>query len=243
MEVNSLSFLTVTYWNDFDLLDQQIKSMDQYFTTRSTHYIVLNDDIKHLDELTTIVAQYKQHNYRIIHCDEIYASYNYSSPSNQTGWVNQQALKLLAYTFIDTEFYCVLDSKNALISNMDKSTFVKNGQPVMVHEHECNINGEFSKYYTNAYAFLKVDQNDATLIQSLTPSVLKRKWVKELLEHIKSKGLTLFNLIIDDNSLPYMVEFYLYSAWIEKHKLTDQIIWYPDSSWVDIERSKNLRRL
>jgi hypothetical protein len=113
----------------------------------------------------------------------------------------------------------------------------------MLVEGEYNTKGEFSKYYINAYAFLKVDQNDATLIQSLTPSVLKRKWVEELLEHIKSKGLTLFNLIMDNNSRSYAVEFYLYSAWIEKHKLTDQIIWSSNSFWPNITRSKNLRRL
>ena len=235
-----MSFLTVTYWNDFELLTQQLDSLNKHFTPGYTHYIVLNDHVKHLDELQVIVSQYTQHNYHIIHRDKIFAQHDCIPP--QSGWWTQQILKLLSYSVVGTEFYCVLDSKNVLLSKMDESTFVKNGQPVMVVEGEYNTKGEFSKYYAHSYKFLEVDQNDSTLGQALTPSVLKCNWVKNLIEYIKLQGHTVEEAL-SGNPKNMCVEFYLYSAWLTKQKLTDQIFWYPGDFWTTIGRSKNLRRL
>jgi hypothetical protein len=246
MEINKLSFLTITYWNDFDLLDQQLYSFDRYYSSTVVHYIILNDDICHLEELKSIVNKYNTKNfYYIMHCNDVYNKNVCSQEQCKllTGWYTQQILKLFASSIIDSEFYCVLDSKSHFNSKASLDSFVRYNMAVNILEHDCNIQGTFFTGARCSYQLLETNLDTRTLIQSIPPVVFKTSWVKLLLQYLNSKNWELPDILVWKDNF-FCTEFYLYSAWLSKNNWLDQIVWISGMlSPITFDRHKLLRRL
>jgi len=106
-----------------------------------------------------------------------------------SGWIAQQSLKLKIASLLKSDFYVVLDSKNALVSEVNEDTFFSS----------CNQAKVFGSYlydampaphrdwYQAASHFLKIDVNspsDMYWPTSITPAVLHRQTALDLLDHI-----------------------------------------------------------
>jgi hypothetical protein len=215
MEIKPISFLTVTFEPDFLVLERQLKSFDQYMSPGYTYNIILQDDISKLPILKNIVSKYKKFSYNVIHFSEL----GLDEQVLDSGWHNQQLLKLIAAKIIDTKYYVSFDSKNYVTRPWDPLVDIMEDGYASNTRAASTGDGEFEKYYVNAYTMVGLDPEkyrDQTTTSG-TPYVMETTVVLSLLDYLKEQGILLKNLF--HPAAQQVTEFYLYTAWATKNNV------------------------
>lgn len=225
----------MTFWEDFDLLSRQLDSMDQFISDSYVHHIILNDIDKHLSELEHIVDQHKHHQYKIITVRQLKTKYPtlIDDSITQLGWHTQQVLKLVISQEIKTEFYCILDSKDFVISSFNPlEELIIDGKPIALPENR-NIHEQFYFYRKFSYEVFGLSDTDEYWMKSHTPVLMKTSYVHDMIKYLLDHNKSLVRLIegVSDQKSPYggrCVEFYLYMAWLRLNNLLDEYCWEKD---------------
>jgi hypothetical protein len=258
---DQLSFLTVTYERDFDLLERLLQSIKLFFDTTYKHYIVLNDSIDHLAELEEIVGKFpmqtkiilreKFQDFQLPLVENCQFGYRFTAPDN--GWLTQTMLTMLSAEEIETPFYLHLCSKDIFKSAFDISSIINDGKTVVWNEnfdHGVNTN-QFIEFAVNACNFFNLDFNQYKhlLIRPATPVVVNTQQMKNMLIDLKSQNVSVIDLIgLNESWRPSQGktnEYYLYSAWLAKNNyINESLVWHTSKSHniYNTIRSYDLRR-
>lgn len=115
--------LTVTCSHHKLMMLMQAHTLNKFYTTPTTHYIFLEDDIMSVGEWQEwLQPEYTKHKLVIIpaHSERIVDNVE------KLGWFRQQWIKFWASTFIKND-YIILDSKNFFINSMSEDDFPEEG--------------------------------------------------------------------------------------------------------------------
>jgi hypothetical protein len=229
-----LSLVTVTFWNDFDLLDRQLTSIDEFLTPGYAHNIILNDSIKHLAELNDILSQHTKHNYNVYHCEQIPGFINH-----KTGWFNQQICKLIVANVIASKYYLILDSKNYVVKSFDPTTWIKDEKITMLKLEPL---GDFVEWFKESCRLFDLEVDNNSAMNAVTPFIMKTQYVQDLLSYLQSRDLKLTDVIGNHTDSKFKcVEFYLYNLWlIYTNKIDKEIAWV--NSILEIQNSYKGRK-
>jgi hypothetical protein len=259
--MSNLSFLIITYYLDFDLLKRQLDSTAQYLKDYAAYpyVIVLNDDVKYLPELEAILNLYPERKFTVLHknnysnkyVDPLWSMEQNTSQSaikllgsdgvfesyNAYGWYSQQILKLVAPLEID--------SKCKLSEPFDIRSIVNNN---VVSMARLNViwegDGEIERRIRAAHNLL--DAPVTNMIENTTsfgvPYPIKTKYAREIINYLENKNINVNETILKSESItPQTFEFFLYSAWIQKHYQSEINFTYPNLDDI-FYGDKSLRR-
>jgi hypothetical protein len=262
MEMNErLSLFTTTYERDFDLLDRLLSSIEEYLGTEYLHYIVLNDDTKHLPELEKILQKYPMQfevilrdqfaDFSLPLLDNCYYGYRHIGPAD--GWSSQIMITVLVSSLIKTPYYLHLCSKDIIIEPLDIDKLILNNKIMAFKEnfdHGVNTD-QFIEFAVNACRFfnLTFEECRQSFIKPATPAVVNTQYMKNVLAYIAERNTSVVDLIgLNQPWKPCQgktIEYYLYSAWLILNNLIDDtIVWYEatDEFPLNVSRSYHLRR-
>lgn len=261
----SLSLFTTTYERDFDLLARLLTSIEEHLGTEYLHYIVLNDDPKHLPELEKILEKYPMQfevilreqfaDFSLPLVENSPYGYRFTSPSD--GWSTQIMITVLVSSLIKTPYYLHLCSKDVINKSLDIDKIILNKKTIAFREnfdHGVNTD-QFIEFAVNACKFfnLNFEECKQSFIRPATPAVVNTQYMKNVLAYIAEQNTSVVDLIGLNQDLTRVwkpcqnktIEYYLYSAWLILNNLIDDnIIWYNTTNEFpcNISRSYNLRR-
>jgi hypothetical protein len=243
---NQLSLFTTTYERDFDLLERLLISIEKYLQTEYQHYIILNDDIAAMSELTSILDKFSN-NFIVIHHDEFKEMHvpkvencKFGTRTHHEGWFRQIILTLLVATKITTPYYLHLCSKDSFSNKFNIDNLIQGDKFLAQREQftqQCPVDINFNEYFINAYKLFDLDPEDyrKKTIRPSTPAILKTQQVNDLLVYLTNNNLHIIDVIGGNaewcKSYNKTVEYYLYSAWLAKNNILDSTI-----SWSDFSR-------
>jgi hypothetical protein len=236
-----LSLFTTTYERDFDLLERLLISIEKYHHTEYKHYIILNDDIKFMPELISILDKFSN-KFIVIHYEEFQEMHvpevencKFGNRTHHGGWFRQIVLTLLAATKITTPYYLHLCSKDQFINKFNIDNLIQENKFLAQKEEfsqQCPVDIDFNVYFANAYKLFDLDpeQYREKTIRPSTPAILNTQQVNDMLTYLNNNSLHLIDVIGGNaewcKSYNKTVEYYLYSAWLAKNNLLDSsIIW------------------
>jgi hypothetical protein len=246
MNTNKLSFLTVTYERDFDLLERLLKSIVKHCGTEYIHYIILNDDIIHLPELTSILAKFPN-NFIVKHYLEfpemhmpLVENCNFGDRC-ESGWSKQIMLTLIASAIVESQYFLHLCSKDVVFNPIDVNKIIRDDKMVAIREYD-NIDKAhfaelFDEFFVNAYKLFELDpeQYRKLAIRPVTPAIIKTKQIQDMLHYLNERNLYIIDIIGINaevgwyNGYNKTCEYYLYSAWLAKNNLiNDTLEWIED---------------
>lgn len=257
MEIKkNISLFTTTYYNDFDLLDRLLESIVKYVGTNYRHYIVLNDDISHLTELNNILSKYPCET-KVIHWAEFE---EFSKPVVENckfgprtleGWVTQIMITLLAAEKIETEYYLHLCSKDYFTDLVNIENMINNHKTLVPLEIfiPSDVSEQFYEFFENACKIFDMDPDEvkSNLIAPQTPVMNNTILIKQLLQCMNQIGHNIIDVIGVNEEWRFSknktVEYYLYSVWLTKMGLLDNIEFYSlYTNPYNKEHSYDLRR-
>lgn len=226
-----MTIVTVTYYNDFGLLERQLKSMQEFLQGNFLHYVILNDDYGYMPQLKLIVAKFDKLNVVVLDKSNVCANL-----TDHHGWHDQQILKLEIARLIGTEYYLILDSKDYLIESFTPLSLINGERYVgstefadVMQSTGSHSHGAYRIYLFWSYAiFNLVAKPGIPVMRTHTPAIFKTKHVLSMLEHLYTRGIQLKDIIGISILLERDVaccEFFLYSAWLTKNNLLDEVMW------------------
>lgn len=235
----TLSLFTTTYERDFDLLERLLTSIEQHLQTEYRHYIILNDDISFMPELTSILDKFPN-NFIVIHHEEFNELHvpevencKFGSRTHHEGWFRQIILTLLAATKITTPYYLHLCSKDSFVDKFIIDNLIQENKFLAQREnftYHSTVDKEFDEYFINAYKLFNIDpeQYRGKTIRPSTPAILKTQQVNDMLSYLNNIDLHLIDVIGGNaewcRGQNKTIEYYLYSAWLAKNNLIDDTI-------------------
>ena len=263
---NTLSLFTTTYERDFDLLERLLNSILKHCGTEYTHYIILNDDIIHLSELTSILAKFPN-NFIVKHYLEFLEMHAPLVENSNfgdrwcDGWTRQIMLTLIAATVIKSTFYLHLCSKDLVVGSLNINKFIQHNKFVANQSYinteefiEIELFEFFNEFFVNAYKLFELDPEKYrnSTISPITPAIIKTEHIQDMLQYLSDRNLYIIDIIGMNANVEWYngynktCEYYLYAAWLAKNNLiNDTIIWThnggPDIFNI-ISSSKDLRR-
>lgn len=254
MNNNSISILIVTFYLDFDLLRKHLDSVRLYLDdyTQYPYLIVLNDDVKYLQELQDIVREYPEISIRLLHknnysnryVDALYSNVNNTSEAALAsydrnhfwpiGWYTQQVMKLVAPLEVTTDYCIIMDTKCILNKKLSYNVAIKDGKIYTmanaINYFKDNV-GTMQKL-NNGYKLFDLELSTEVLsrVRSFgTPFAIKTSYARDLLNYLENKGIFINDLILSNESFDVTLktfEFFLYSAWTEKY-FPEDIVFVP----------------
>lgn len=248
-----ISLLTVTCVKDFDLLDRQLASAVEFLPSDSMYYIILNDDIKYLPELTSMVSKHLINNMIVHHSEFIELSVplvdncKFGERSYE-GWVTQQVLKLTAAHIIQTPYYMILDSKDYFIQPTDPKVMIVDNKILSKKEtffHHWQETWDI--FYKNSYSLLGLNPAECKheVVQPHTPYIVNTQYVRDLINYFAEININLIDAVglQNERTQGKCCEFYLYSAWLSKQNLiSSSITWVEDDLPIRVEFDYRLRK-
>ena len=214
--MNKLPIVTVTCHRDLALLDLQAQSIQQHLIDPHDIYIVVNEDdpSKWLESFNQYIRfRYARHRLTIVYRQEFDIGWKEWIPSPRLnwsmGWEQQQILKLVIATRIDSIGYLVLDSQNFLIKPASSETIEQDRIPYRQGQFVMPVSTW--QAYTRELNVTTQPPSERTMSIS-TPIYLHTSVVKSLLDHKDS--LTEFARWF--KSIPGKSEFILYLIYTER---------------------------
>jgi hypothetical protein len=161
----------------------QAQSIDKFLLDRSTHWVVIQNSDKPIQEWVDALSPYYKR-----HCQlRFFDSRSYKKTLSEhllnprhTAWIDQQLLKLLVVDRIDSDSYLVLDSKNMFIKPtklFECPQYEGNGSNVE-EEWEKEVWDSWIEFLENVLG----KQRPASYWKPHTPFRLKTSVVKEILK-------------------------------------------------------------
>ena len=247
--MSDVSFLIITYYLDFDLLKQHLDSVRLYLKNYSQYpfTVVLNDDIAYLPELENILSGYPDIQFKLLHKNNYSNKFvdplwnNYQNTSQEAlkhmdpdgiirgafGFYSQQILKLVAPLEIDTEYCVINDTKSVLIENLPLETFISNDK---IYTAGLTAPEKKDKFLIeraqSACCALNLDlkKTGMGMIRDFgTPFIIKTSHARGLINWLERQAIFVNDLIYNNTLSNMTLEFFLYSAWIEKNCKDDYV--------------------
>jgi hypothetical protein len=211
-----LDFITVVFRDELPLLEIQARSFDQYLNPKDVDQIVVvvNDDDSVADSIDPAWWG-KYSNYVSV---KLRSEYKFT-PGN-SGWDDQQLLKLLCAAQSQTKWSIVFDAKTWLIKPLDtqeSALFDTQGRPNVGRMH-LSPHFEPARQFVENYYGISIDQ---VLGPSGVPYVFHSEDVREMIAGIPD-FITFFQQAQINPTL--VTEFVLYAGFIlKKYSCLDAI--------------------
>lgn len=182
-----MDLVTVTYFDEKDLIIRQAKSINKFVENRINHVIVIQDDALPINEWYKILKPlYTRHNLKL--------HYNNGTLKEYGGWIQSLQLKYTASEYVETEYYLILDSKNFFckLTNLDN-------WPITEGSGQANP-GEWTHQFIKFFAG-QINRPIPRLISNnITPYRVKTDTVRSMLKEFN------FNDIIEKFYKAYPTE-------------------------------------
>lgn len=157
----------------------------------------------------------------------------------KSSWYNQQILKILAATFVESEHYLILDGKNHFIRNVTYKDYINDdGTQKLFLSH---VSPSCLVFYDNCLKYFNIKDpfniNTQYLSYTIvihTPFVMSKLISLELINYIQDKEktsfLNFFMSIIKSPKENHICEFYLYSTYLIFTNRLNKTMLYPTKS-------------
>ena len=220
-----LDFITVVFRDELPLLEIQARSFDQYLNPQDVNQIVIivndKDDVANWID----TAWWGQHADKVV--VKLRSSYGFT-PSN-SGWDDQQLLKLLGAAESRTKWSVIFDAKTWLIKAFDtkeSALFDTKGRPNVGRMHLSPL-FETAKTFVEQYYEIEIEM---VLGPSGVPYVFHNADVREM-----TAGIPDFINFFQQNLLgpTFLTEFVLYAGFIIKKYGSVEVIYNPNKLKID----------
>lgn len=211
MAAGRLSFVSVVFEAELDLLRLQARSMARYVLDTS------------IDEI--LVIDNTSNGMRPVAKASLLAEYGALAPQvrllrpadicrvpGTTGWRSQQVLKLCVANHISSDTYVVLDAKNHFVAPMRPEFFMSPDGRARVTAYSYRDH-PLRPSLEKVLGYLGLDPEPLVhrFTATVTPFVLDTQSVRQLIQDLESASLRSFAEEFVANEL---TEFFLYSGWI-----------------------------
>ena len=220
-----LDFITVVFRDELPLLEIQARSFDQYLNPLDVNQIVVvvNDD----DSVAGSIDPnwWGQHADRIV----VKPRSRYGFTPSNSGWDDQQLLKLLAAAESKNKWSMVFDAKTWLIKTLDtqeSALFDTEGRPNVGRMHLSPL-FETAKLFVEQYYGIEMEM---VLGPSGVPYVFHNADVREMIAEIPN-----FVDFFQQHLLgpTFLTEFVLYAGYIIKKYGSVEVIYNPNKLKID----------
>jgi hypothetical protein len=206
----SLTFVSVVFEAEYDLLRLQARSMSRHVPAALAAKVVVIDNSRSgmpASELDALRRDLGQHGSAL----EVLTPSTIAQLPPASGWHGQQVLKLCVARRIETERYVVLDAKNHFIDTPSLRFFEsQDGRPraswYSFEDHHFRPTLEKVLRYVD----LPVEPFPERFTSTITPFVLDTSDVLEMVDEIGASSDAGFEREFIDRGL---AEFFLYGAW------------------------------
>lgn len=209
-----LTFVTIVFEAEYDLLDLQAHSMAIFIDPREVDEIIVVDNSHRLmssSRRSSLRLRYGPHASSVRFVD----GRQVADVPPSRGWRNQQVLKIAASREVAGDHYLVLDAKNHFVRQSGLDTFAgKSGRP------RANFHPFQSHPLRNSleavldYFELDLQPRIARFTSTATPFILVSEVCRSLIRDIEGRSNGTFaGFFLNRN----FTEFFLYSAWLEAH--------------------------
>jgi hypothetical protein len=233
-----MNIVTVTFDRDFDQLLLQADSINKYLTTKTTHWVVVESTSKlHQEWKDRLAPFYTFHELKLMFFGD------FESPN--TGYQRQQILKFLISTYIQDDFYLVLDCKNFLVKETALTFDLDEEGNRSVFDNSKEYFTHFSPYW--------FDQIQTSIKEELNVPIPNKFWgintpyrMKSVVSRKIVSMLNLSNFFYRNRSV--FIDFFLYRLFTNypvENSRTDQIyitLW-PDLANVGITKGNIIKTL
>ena len=233
-----LSFVTVVFESEVDLLILQARSMDRYLDPGLLQELVVIDNSAR-GMRPTHVARLRQEYGKHAEALRVLRPHDIAAVPRSVGWQAQQVLKLAVARLLSTRHYVALDAKNHLVAPVERSFFLSpEGKPrVNAYSYE---NHPLRRGLERVLRYVGLEPADYVqwFTATVTPFVLETAQVDSLIADVERASGRAF---ADEFVNADLLEFFLYSAWtvsrgapLDQHFDLHQVfcpnIWRGDSS-------------
>lgn len=206
-----MELVTVTYSGDKEHMHRQSMSINKFVEGQTTHRVVIQDDVMSIQEWYDYLAPlYTNHKLYIVPNT---IKFDPTTPYH-SGWIQQQILKFTVSTYINSEYYLILDSKNFFCkkTNLDEWPITEgNGCVVTIGHSEYNKWLPFSKIVAS-----ELNRPVVTFSwDPLSPFKVKTRTVKQLVKDLDLEPLF-------QTRDPNPSEFVLYSYYDDTKKYKNE---------------------
>jgi hypothetical protein len=220
-----LDFITVVFQDELPLLEIQARSFDQYLNPQDVNQIVIV--VNDADSVVELIdpAWWGQHANRVV----IKPRSGYAFAPGNSGWDDQQLLKLLAAAESETKWSIVFDTKTWLIKAFDtqeSALFDTQGRPNVGRMH-LSPHFEPAKAFVEQYYGIEIEM---VLGPSGVPYVFHTADVQEMIAGI-SDFVTFFQQHLLGPT--FLTEFVLYAGFIIKKYGSVEVIYNPNKLKID----------
>lgn len=210
---NRLDIVTIVFQQEIFLLKLQAISIQKCFQPQDINriFIVVNElapEVTYSALSNEVLPEYGD----LISKIEIIPAHRLMRPHvAASGWITQQALKLLAARIVSTDFYMVLDAKNHFVQPVSLGTFLdtKSGK---ARSNRIRKHGSLDTALEGSLEYFGVSRGDYSL-PATTPFLLKTVIVRQMIEFIEDREGIHFDdfMVKQKNSI---TEFFLYNAYL-----------------------------
>ncbi len=207
--------VVVSCLRDIKLLELQAQSISKWLTEKHDIYIIVNETVLANEWTNQFNLRcrnwYHNHNLTILYKQEFDCFWSKNPSARWAGWDNQQLLKLVISSKLNSPCYFVLDSQNFLIKPWSTSNYSFDSKtPGRKNLYSMNQN-TWIEYSTALGLPTSIPKHPVMTIS--TPIYLRNDLVNSLIEHFN--GLKEFSSWFFERDCS-LSEFVLYFLWAEK---------------------------
>ena len=206
-----LTFVTVVYESEFELMSIQAKSVKLYLDPKFTKAIIVVDNSKWGMSRTIRSRLLRDYGFLAprVH---ILRSREVCFVPATTGWRAQQVLKLAISRLVTTANYVVLDAKNVFVAPASIEHFLSTDGRARINAYSY-AGHPLRSDLIRVLRYLEVDPGPyvSRFTATVTPFVLTTQIVIDLLNGVEVRAGRPFEREFVDARL---LEFFLYSGWI-----------------------------
>lgn len=244
----SLTFVSVVFESEYDLLRLQARSMRQHVPDALVAKFVVIDNTRRgmpASERDALRKELGPHGSALV----ILAPSSIAQLPPASGWHAQQVLKLCVARQIETDAYVVLDAKNHFIDAPPLSFFEsEDGRPraswYSFEDHHFRPTLERVLRYVD----LPTEPFPDRFTSTITPFVLRTSDVVQMVDEIDARSSGGFERELIDQGL---AEFFLYGAWswskyggleqaFELHEEPCPVVWPKSADVTGVRRAVEL---
>lgn len=211
MPREGLTAVTIFYDLDVEYMELQARSVALYVEPGLFSKIILIDNTPGGGSKTHAARLKKAYGPHAARVEVIDAADVYAIPPME-GWMAQQVLKLAISRRVDTPQYVLFDAKNHWLRPITRDVFFSDsGLPYL--DSESYVGHPLREFLLRALGYF--DLQDARyqeiFYQTITPFVMDRAVVQELIAHMEAKSGRSFAEVMRDG---WLTEFFTYEAFI-----------------------------
>ena len=228
-----IDLLTVAFREELPILKVQAQSVERYgkYLESRNIYVIVNDDVEVCDLIDVNWWGELAPKVKILHRD-IFSINKWHTGYSQSGWINQQLLKILGASISFNHWTYVLDAKTVLVNNAIKGELAFS--PDMSRQKTLPIEGVWGDFQITLQDLFQIKLT-RHIAPNGVPFLFHNNTVRDLISVVKKLigGEQFHEWFL---KIPRPSEFLLYAAYLEYRDgcIKDKSITDPTNNWTHV---------